>query len=234
VIEVLPNHTYRVERSGQMSVQNEQRLKPYHGSPEAAGQAPPLLEPARQPISRGRRNQPRDWEIFVPDPETVRDTDDPPLCNLPPVPNIRNPPPPTSHQEGSPPPAAVPEGLPPLPLTDIPEEILPILETLGPPDGPTDFTLGSGKRNKRPPDYLADYHVGYLTTPQCPNSSLQLSMNSDYHPRPARNTLTTRQPQDRNSVVTRHPELSCLTDPLTNHVTGDRANIKFKTRPFVL
>jgi len=60
VVEVLPNHTYRVERSEQISVQNEQRLKPYYGSPEAAGQTPPLLEPARQPISCGRRHQPRD------------------------------------------------------------------------------------------------------------------------------------------------------------------------------
>jgi len=56
IVEVLANHTYRVERSGQISVQNEQRLKPYCGSPEASGQAPPLLEPARQPISCGRRS----------------------------------------------------------------------------------------------------------------------------------------------------------------------------------
>jgi len=42
VIEVMPNHTYKVERSGQMSVQNEARLKPYWVSPDAAGQVPPL------------------------------------------------------------------------------------------------------------------------------------------------------------------------------------------------
>jgi len=65
IIEVLPNHTYRVERSGQVSVQNEQRLKLYEGSPDAAGQAPPLLEPARQPISRGRVARPREWEIPI-------------------------------------------------------------------------------------------------------------------------------------------------------------------------
>jgi len=47
VIEVMPNHTYKVERSGQASIQNEARLKPYWTSPDAAGQAPPLLEPAR-------------------------------------------------------------------------------------------------------------------------------------------------------------------------------------------
>jgi len=53
VIEVIPNHTYKVERSGQVSVQNEARLKPYWASPDAAGQAPPLLEPARRPPMRG-------------------------------------------------------------------------------------------------------------------------------------------------------------------------------------
>jgi len=68
IMEVLPNHTYRVECSGQVSVQNEQRLKPYEGSPDAAGQAPPLLEPARQPISRGRVVRPREWKIHVQDP----------------------------------------------------------------------------------------------------------------------------------------------------------------------
>jgi len=53
VIEVLPNHTYRVERSEQVSVQSKQWLKPYEGSPDAAGQASPLMGPARQLISRG-------------------------------------------------------------------------------------------------------------------------------------------------------------------------------------
>jgi len=178
MIEVLPNHTYRVERSGQISVQNELWLKPYHGSPETAGQAPPLLEAACQPISRGRRNQPRDWEIFVRDPETVHDADDPPLQNPPPVPCIRNPHTPTSHQGGPPPPAVVQEGLLSLPLMDIPEEIPPTLKTPGPPDSPTNLTLGRGKRNKRPPNYLADYHVGYSTTPQCSNSSLRFFTQS--------------------------------------------------------
>jgi len=35
IIQVLPNHTYCVELSGQVSVQNEQRLKLYEGSPDA-------------------------------------------------------------------------------------------------------------------------------------------------------------------------------------------------------
>jgi len=66
VVEVLPNHTYRVERSGQVSVQSEQRLKPYHASPDAVGQAPPLLEPNRQPNHWGRTIRPREVEIVVP------------------------------------------------------------------------------------------------------------------------------------------------------------------------
>jgi len=41
VVEVMPNHTYKLERSGQISVQNEVRLKPYWASPGAAGEAPP-------------------------------------------------------------------------------------------------------------------------------------------------------------------------------------------------
>jgi len=65
VVEVLPNYTYRVERSGQTSVQSEQRLKPYHASPDAVGQAPPLLERSQQPNHRGRATQPREVEIVV-------------------------------------------------------------------------------------------------------------------------------------------------------------------------
>jgi len=66
VVEVLPNHTYCVEQSGQVSVQSEQRLKPYHASPDAVGQAPPLLEPSRQPNLRGRVSRSREVEIVVP------------------------------------------------------------------------------------------------------------------------------------------------------------------------
>jgi len=67
VVEVLLNHTYRVERSGQVSVQSEQRLKPYHASPDA----PPFLESNRQPNHRGRTTQSREVEIVVP-----RETDE--------------------------------------------------------------------------------------------------------------------------------------------------------------
>jgi len=113
IIEVLANHTYRVERSGQISVQNEQRLKPYYGSPEAAGQAPPLLEPARQPISHGRINRPRDWEIFVQDPEEPNTTlesqpRDPPPHLPPPEPTSM----PTQTEDNYPPPEDL-EEMPP-------------------------------------------------------------------------------------------------------------------------
>jgi len=67
VIEVMPNHTYKMERSGQMSVQNEAWLKPYWASPDAAGQAPPLLEPARRPPMRGRGMAYREIEEVLPD-----------------------------------------------------------------------------------------------------------------------------------------------------------------------
>jgi len=53
VIEVMSTHMYRAECSGQVSVQKKPRLNPYWVSPDAAGQAPPLLDPARRsPISK--------------------------------------------------------------------------------------------------------------------------------------------------------------------------------------
>jgi len=47
VVEVPPNHTYCVERSGQTSVQSEQRLRLYHASLDTVGQASLFLEPNR-------------------------------------------------------------------------------------------------------------------------------------------------------------------------------------------
>jgi len=41
-VEAMPNHTYKIERSGQVSIQNEAGLKLYWSSPEAVGEAPPL------------------------------------------------------------------------------------------------------------------------------------------------------------------------------------------------
>jgi len=54
VVEVMPNHTYRLERSGHVSVQNEVRLKPYWASPGAAGEAPHCWSPGgRQQCAGG-------------------------------------------------------------------------------------------------------------------------------------------------------------------------------------
>jgi len=79
VIEEMPNHTYKVERSGQVSIQNEAWLKLYWASPDAAGQAPPLLEPAQQLPMRGRGMAYREIEEVLPDQEGVADaTADPP------------------------------------------------------------------------------------------------------------------------------------------------------------
>jgi len=53
VVEVMPNHTYKLECSGQVSIQKKVCLKPYWTSPDAAGEAPPpLLEPRRQTATR--------------------------------------------------------------------------------------------------------------------------------------------------------------------------------------
>jgi len=55
-------------------IQNEARLKPYWASTDAAGQAPPLLEPARRPPMRGRGLAYRDVEELLPDQEGAVDT----------------------------------------------------------------------------------------------------------------------------------------------------------------
>jgi len=178
VVEVLPNHTYRVERSGQISVQNEQRLKPYYGSPEAAGQAPPLLRPARQPISRRRRNRPRDCEIFIRDPEEVDNSLRPQPQNPPSVPPTPDPlPRPTQIEDPSPPPDNPGPVTPPGNL----EEVPPIYNTPDQPDTSASNTLERARRDRKPPKYLADYHVGRLTGPQL--SSCSPSTGKDSKPR---------------------------------------------------
>jgi len=73
VIEVMSNQTYKMECSEQVSIQNEARLKPYWGSSDAAGQAPPLLEPARRPPMRGRGMAYREIEEVLPDQEGATD-----------------------------------------------------------------------------------------------------------------------------------------------------------------
>jgi len=65
VVEVMPNRSYKLERSGQVSIQNEARLKPYWASLDAAGEAPPLLEPRRQTTTLGRRQHGPEYEVVV-------------------------------------------------------------------------------------------------------------------------------------------------------------------------
>jgi len=79
VIEVMPYHTYKVERFGQVSIQNEACLKLHWASPDAAGHAPPLLEPACRPPSGRRGMTYREIEEKLPDQEVTADTPaDPP------------------------------------------------------------------------------------------------------------------------------------------------------------
>jgi len=70
----MANHTYEVACSGQVSVPNEACLKLYWASPDAAAQAPPLLEPVRRPPMRGRGMGYRDVEELLPDQERGVDT----------------------------------------------------------------------------------------------------------------------------------------------------------------
>jgi len=73
VIEVMPNHMYKVELSGQVSIQNEARLKPYLASPDAAGQAPPLLEPMHRLTMKRQATADRELEVIVQRTEEVAD-----------------------------------------------------------------------------------------------------------------------------------------------------------------
>jgi len=89
VVEAMPNHTYKIERSGQVSIQNEACLKPYSASPDAVGEAPPpLLEPRKQTMTRGRRRHGPEYEVVTPREEDLARDERP----LPPT-KVRPPPP---------------------------------------------------------------------------------------------------------------------------------------------
>jgi len=92
VIEVITNHTYKVEQSGQVSVQNKARLKLHWASPDAAGQAPPLLEPARRPPIRGRGMAYREIEELLQDHDGAADA----------LPDTPRPPPPQEEEADTP------------------------------------------------------------------------------------------------------------------------------------
>ena len=57
MIDVYSNHTYGIERSGQVSLQNECRLKLYKPCQEAVGQAPATMEPKRRHNMKGTTNK---------------------------------------------------------------------------------------------------------------------------------------------------------------------------------
>jgi len=40
LVDAIPNHTYKIECSEQVSIQNEAHLKPYWASPDVVGEAP--------------------------------------------------------------------------------------------------------------------------------------------------------------------------------------------------
>jgi len=91
VVEVMPNHTYKLERSGQVSVQNEARLKSYWASPGAAGEAPPRCwsPGGRQQCVRGRRRG-SEYEVVMSQIEDlVRQERPPPLMEVRPPPATR-------------------------------------------------------------------------------------------------------------------------------------------------
>jgi hypothetical protein len=50
VVEVWPNHTYRVQKNTQSTVENEARLKLYTSSADPVGQAPRTVEPPRRRV----------------------------------------------------------------------------------------------------------------------------------------------------------------------------------------
>jgi len=118
-------------------------LKPYEGSPDAAGQAPLLLEPARQPISRRRVAWPREWEI------PVRDSVEPDQAPRP-------PPPPSPLVAPAPEPGLVPGNAPQVEGGDPGSPA----STTPPPQSEEPVELGRQARSRRPSGYLADYHVG--------------------------------------------------------------------------
>jgi transposase InsO family protein len=54
VLQSFPNRTYKLSRDGQVSVENETRLKAFHGTNDPRAEAPVLLEPTRRKQMMGR------------------------------------------------------------------------------------------------------------------------------------------------------------------------------------
>jgi len=137
VVEVMPNHTCKPECSGQVSIQNEARLKPYCANLDAAGEAPPLLEPMRQTTTRGRQRHGPEYKVVRPRAENLA-RQERPLPSL----EVRPPPPAPSLTAPLPEPDADPEVQKPprggAPSGDIGEETT---VTSRPETPPVDITV---------------------------------------------------------------------------------------------
>jgi len=175
VVEVMPNHTYKIERSGQVSIQNEVCLKPYWASPDAVGEAPPsLLEPRRQTTTWGRQTTTRGRQRHRPEYEVVvlraedlaRDERPLPLTEvrppslapdlMPPLPETKSDP----EVQNPPPGGGAPSGevreeqSEETPVTSRPAT-LPV--ELDSPPVSTPPLLERGQRTRQPPAYLKDF-----------------------------------------------------------------------------
>jgi len=169
VVEVMPNHMYKIECSGQVSIQNEARLKPYWASPDAVGEAPPLLEPRRQTTTRGRQRHGPEYEVVVPRAEDlVRDERPLPLAevrppSLAPVLTSTLPEPEAGPEVQNPPGGGAPSGEirekqnEEIPVADRP--VTPPVELNSPPVS-TPPLLERGQRTRQPPAYLKDVESG--------------------------------------------------------------------------
>jgi len=65
VTKAMLNHTYKLELSGQVLIENKARLMPYLMSPDAAWQVPILLELMCRPNLRERARADRELEVIV-------------------------------------------------------------------------------------------------------------------------------------------------------------------------
>ena len=72
VVEAYDNHTYKIDKQGQTSVQSETRLKLYRPCEAESGRAPASLEPRRRPNMRGAL-KPRDKRTMSEEAETTLD-----------------------------------------------------------------------------------------------------------------------------------------------------------------
>ena len=66
------NHTYQIERQGQVTVQNESRLKPYRECHTKEGQAPGTRELALRPNMKGARGRPKKPKITQNTPQNAQ------------------------------------------------------------------------------------------------------------------------------------------------------------------